>query len=82
MKKVIALLIVLFGVCMAAHAVSTPVPSTSQDNSISDNSASNSADSNDKQSNTSDADQVGSGSGDDADTANDKDPEADDSSLQ
>ena len=78
MKKAVVLILVLLGVYMVAHAV------TSQNNAqqSTNSSATDDSDNQAQQPTNSNADQVGGGSGDDADTANDKDPEADQNSGQ
>ncbi len=80
MKKVIALSMVLFGVCMVAHAISNQNTAPQQAPSATqDSTTSNDTNNNDQQSGSPHAEEVGTGSGDDADTSYDKDPEADDS---
>ena len=80
MKKLIALLAVLFGLYTLAHATSTP-SSTQQASIPTSENVQQPVTAADN-----DADKIGSGSGDDADTANeadpsnDNDPEADDGS--
>jgi hypothetical protein len=78
MKKVIALLAVLFGLFTLAHATPSPIANASLPTPESVEQPVTPTDS--------DADKIGNGSGDDVDTANeadpsnDNDPEADDGS--
>ena len=78
MKKIIVLMLVLFGVSMVAHAVTSQNDTQQSTGSSVTNDTGTQA----QQPTNDNADQVGGGSGDDADTANDKDPEADQNSGQ